>query len=577
MGQCSSTPSSEDVKAGGASACGVLLTATKPVPVVGEVAKVLLEVAKKYGEISGTLDEAEQVKKWAFVQARTFKDLEARTSDSSKEIDEVLRGQLEDVARSIGELLKIAEKIKRGCFLTKRIKAGVFQRKFNSAQNAVERARVELDRTLTIKIADTVHRIEETADANSDKLDANSDKLDAIMAKIAAKDADVDAKERWRGLVATIKSAPAKNQQVLVDVAEKVVDGDGAGASAALDAAPAEVRASAAALFAKGMALYQQKKSSEAIVALKNCVARDPGNNEAWYVLGCTLDLHNGKKSSEEQIEAYQQCIALDPEHAGALNNLGLLLYDVRKDYDDAEELYKRAIASTRCWGYRRSAVCNNLGNLLNSKVRKDYDGAERLYWEAIKHCPSNATAYDNLGSLLRDVRKDYDGAEKMYRRAIEINQCASAFNNLGNLLKNVHKKYKEAEELYREAIVHDPKFAIAHNNLGNLLKDVRKDYDGAERHYRKAIELDPKHAVAHNNLGNLLKNVRKDYDGAERHYRKAIELDPKLAETCWNLSNLLERKNDIPGAIKAIEEYIRRGNPNNRGKEILARLRAKL
>merc|ERR1719398_107790 len=239
MGHCSSTPS-EDVGAGFASACQVFLTATKPVPVVGEVAKVLLEVAKKYGEISGTLDEAEQVKKWAFAQARTFKDLEARTSDSSEEIDEELRGQLEDVARSIGELLKIAEKIKRGCFLTKRIKAGVFQGKFNSAQNAVERARVELDRTLTIKIADTVHRIEETADANSDKLDAVKDEtqqileqLAALTAKIDAKDADVDAKERWRGLVATIKSAPAKNQQVLVDVAEKVVDGDGAGASAA--------------------------------------------------------------------------------------------------------------------------------------------------------------------------------------------------------------------------------------------------------------------------------------------------------------------------------------------------------
>merc|ERR1719359_1967007 len=112
MGQCSSTPSSEDVKAGGASAWGVLLTATKPVPVLGEVAKVLLEVAKKYGEISETLDEAEQVKHWALTQARTFENLKKRTSDSSEEIDVVLRAQLKDVARSIGELLKIAEKIK---------------------------------------------------------------------------------------------------------------------------------------------------------------------------------------------------------------------------------------------------------------------------------------------------------------------------------------------------------------------------------------------------------------------------------------------------------------------------------
>ena len=134
MGHCSSTPS-EDVGAGVASACQVLLTLTKPVPVVGEVAKVLLEVAKKYGEISETLDEAEQVKVWAFTQARTFEDLEKRTSNSNEEIDKVLRGQLEDVARSIGELLKIAEKIKKGCFLTRRIKAGTFQRQFNERGN----------------------------------------------------------------------------------------------------------------------------------------------------------------------------------------------------------------------------------------------------------------------------------------------------------------------------------------------------------------------------------------------------------------------------------------------------------
>ena len=75
-----------------------------------------------------------------------------------------------------------------------------------------------------------------------------------------------------------------------------------------------------------------------------------------------------------------------------------------------------------------------------------------------------------------------------------------------------------------------------------------------------------------------MLKNVRKDYDGAERHHRKAIELNPKDAYTCWHLSKLLEnQKNDIPGAIKAVEEYIRRGDPDNDGEERLGKLRAKL
>ena len=82
----------------------------------------------------------------------------------------------------------------------------------------------------------------------------------------------------------------------------------------------------------------------------------------------------------------------------------------------------------------------------------------------------------------------------------------------------------------------------------------------------------------AHSSLGSVLADMRKDYDGAETHYRKAIELDPKWTNACWNLSRLLERqRNDIPGAIEAMEEYIRRGNPDNDGEQELARLRRKL
>ena len=92
---------------------------------------------------------------------------------------------------------------------------------------------------------------------------------------------------------------------------------------------------------------------------------------------------------------------------------------------------------------------------------------------------------------------------------------------------------------------------------------------------YTRCIALDPKNALAHGNLGSVLQYVRKDYDGAERHYRKAIELDPK-AYACWNLSLILEnQKNDIPGAVKLVEECVRLGRANCEDR--LARLRAKL
>ncbi len=49
-----------------------------------------------------------------------------------------------------------------------------------------------------------------------------------------------------------------------------------------------------------------------------------------------------------------------------------------------------------------------NLGHLLYS-VRKDYDEAEKLYSKAIEISPEDPSALNNLGLLLTTVRKDFD------------------------------------------------------------------------------------------------------------------------------------------------------------------------
>ena len=62
--------------------------------------------------------------------------------------------------------------------------------------------------------------------------------------------------------------------------------------------------------------------------------------------------------------------------------------------------------------------------------------------------------------------------------------------------------------------------------------------------------------------------------------YRKAIELDPKQTYARWNLATILDQqKNDIPGAVKQMEEYVRLGGTPgcSDGEQRLARLRAKL
>ena len=48
-------------------------------------------------------------------------------------------------------------------------------------------------------------------------------------------------------------------------------------------------------------------------------------------------------------------------------------------------------------------------------------------------------------------------------------------------------------------------------------------------------------------------------------------------ARAYYGLGNISEKRNDIPGAIKFTEEYIRRGDPDDDGEERLATLRRKL
>ena len=52
MGQCRSTPSSEELGAGVEVAYKGILNLTRPVPIVGQVAEVLLEVKDTYEELT---------------------------------------------------------------------------------------------------------------------------------------------------------------------------------------------------------------------------------------------------------------------------------------------------------------------------------------------------------------------------------------------------------------------------------------------------------------------------------------------------------------------------------------------
>jgi len=261
-------------------------------------------------------------------------------------------------------------------------------------------------------------------------------------------------------------------------------------------------------------------------------------------------------KNCEAEYEPYTRCIALDPTHAIAHGNLALFLQKVRKDYDGAASHYRKAIELNP----KQTYVHFNLSQILERQ--RDIPGAIKLMEEYVRlgGRPGIRDGKDRLASLRRKLE-----ARVLYDEALRHKRA---------------KKWREMIAALRRCVELDPNKSGAWFELGVAYYEHNggESCEAQYEPYTRCIALDPKNAMAHNNLASVLMNVRKDDAGAERHYRKAIELNPKQTHACWNLSDLLEdERNDIRGAIEAIEEYIRRGNPGNDGHQRLRFLQRKL
>ncbi len=247
------------------------------------------------------------------------------------------------------------------------------------------------------------------------------------------------------------------------------------------------------------------------------------------------------------------------------LGNYALFLQNVRKDFDRAEEYYKRALELDP-----ESVI--KLGNyaLFLQNVRKDFDRAEEHFKRALELDPEHANNLGGYAIFLQNVRKDFDRAEEHFKRALELDPEHA--NNLGNyalFLEDVRKDFDRAEEHFKRALELDPESVIKLGNYAVFLKNVRKDFDQAEEYYKRALELDPEHA---DNLGNyaiFLKNVRKDFDRAEEYYKRVLELDSEHANSLGNYGQLLLEKGEDDKAWELIEKSMTMAEKDPLGAEL--------
>ena len=245
---------------------------------------------------------------------------------------------------------------------------------------------------------------------------------------------------------------------------------------AANEAAPVkEEQLTAQTWFERGYVFQEDKNLEEALRCYSEAIRLDPNLIASYNNLGNTLT--NLKRYAEAE-KAYNQAIKLNSSYALAYSNLGLLLHENLKRYAEAEKAYNQAIelkeVSPTGDNPSYAIVFSNLGNLLCDENLKRYDEAEAAYRKAIEINPSYASAYYNLGILLRNLKR-YDEAEVAYRKAIEINPSyASAYYNLTILLR-VTERAKEALPFLETMIEIDSEDFSSYLGIASIRKAFRE------------------------------------------------------------------------------------------------------
>jgi len=281
--------------------------------------------------------------------------------------------------------------------------------------------------------------------------------------------------------------------------------------------------------------------------------------------------------------------LAEEPLNTAAnLNNQAIALSQQGK-FQDAENLYRSALAVSPYDDLVRARIANNLAGLYRRQDR--YPEAEDTFRRALewrqKSLPPNsvdiAYSFSNLADIYRIEGRDWEARNLMKSAArilTEYHPDASGLpvilSNLAVVLCKFHE-WDEAEELLRTALEGSERehgavsreVGIATNNLAQVLRG-RNDFDRAAELYGRAVsifetlgpESTPDLATVLANTGQLLEQKHQSDQArqAEQHALDLLGADgngPLRAVILQNLGNIEADAGNPTGSLPYFERSL--------------------
>lgn len=123
-----------------------------------------------------------------------------------------------------------------------------------------------------------------------------------------------------------------------------------------------------------------------------------------------------------------------------------------------------------------------------------------------------------------------------------------------------------------KEIVKKDPKNLPAWVELGNLYFDTDQPKEAIEA-YSQYLAVKPENSDVRTDMGIMYRKLGQ-FDRAIEEFRKAAQSDPKHINSRYNIGLvLLHDKQDIKGAIKAWEEYLKVDPNSDRAQRIRAQI----
>lgn len=123
-----------------------------------------------------------------------------------------------------------------------------------------------------------------------------------------------------------------------------------------------------------------------------------------------------------------------------------------------------------------------------------------------------------------------------------------------------------------KEIVKKDPKNLAAWAELGNLYFDTDQPNEAIEA-YSQYLAVKPDNPDVRTDMGIMYRKLGQ-FDKAIEEFRKAAQNDPKHVNSRYNIGLvLLHDKQDIKGAIKAWEDYLKVDPKSERAQRIRAQI----